>query len=307
MKKYHRSAAGNQNPVPSIVRPAEVLVDTFNYLLEGIVGYCSIPPLLRCPPSPDAVSGLAALASPPAAFQPHDRDFSTVYQFVRDRMRAIQQDFTVQSSDRSDAAVDVHERMVRFLIMADHFLCGKKPPIYDWKLSSDQLSNCLSTLKDLYFDNRQIGYHCPNEAEFQGYRALFFLGESDAMKSLFQLPYSISNSEPVQLALQLHKYYVSDDYIHFFRMIKDPRTPFLFASFAQHAFYHVRYRALRVMKRAYKFYEVDDLVDLLGFNENKDALDFLLEHGYVVCTFCSIFPLLLDPLHFSFLLSHSLI
>lgn len=91
VKAFHRPAAGNEQALPSDVRPPQVLSQTLAYLVESIV-------------SPS---------------DPLDKD---THGFVRDRTRSIRQDFTLQN-ERGAEAIACHERIVRFHILSLHHMC----------------------------------------------------------------------------------------------------------------------------------------------------------------------------------------
>lgn len=91
VKAFHRPAAGNEQALPSDVRPPEVLQRTLDYLVRNIVSPCD----------------------------PLDKD---THGFVRDRTRSIRQDFTIQN-ERGRVAIECHERIVRFHILSLHHMC----------------------------------------------------------------------------------------------------------------------------------------------------------------------------------------
>ena len=84
VKAFHRPAAGNDQPLPSDVRPAPVLQRTLDYLFHTLLP-----------------------TQPLAATHP----------FLRDRTRSVRQDFTVQNV-RDVNAVRCNERIARYHILA---------------------------------------------------------------------------------------------------------------------------------------------------------------------------------------------
>ena len=88
VKMYHRSAAGDEQPLPSDVRPPKVLLKTLDYLINEILAKY---PLEEC------------------------------HSFLRDRTRSIRQDFTLQNY-RHDEAVVAHEMIARYHIIAMHWM-----------------------------------------------------------------------------------------------------------------------------------------------------------------------------------------
>lgn len=91
VKAFHRPAAGNEQALPSDVRPPQVLSATLDYLIDRVVSPCD----------------------------PLDKD---THGFVRDRTRSIRQDFTLQN-ERGQQAIKCHERIVRFHILSLHHMC----------------------------------------------------------------------------------------------------------------------------------------------------------------------------------------
>jgi len=84
VKAFHRPAAGNDQPLPSDVRPPPVLHSTLDYLFHTL-----LPTL----------------------------PLATTHPFIRDRTRSIRQDFTVQNV-RGRSAIECNERIARYHILA---------------------------------------------------------------------------------------------------------------------------------------------------------------------------------------------
>ncbi|RKO86318.1 SAC3/GANP/Nin1/mts3/eIF-3 p25 family-domain-containing protein [Blyttiomyces helicus] len=89
VKKYSRSAADSGTPLPCDLRPPMVLKRTLTYLLHTII----------------PTYGLEAS-----------------HAFVRDRLRAIRKDLTIQNIRGLDA-IDICEPIARFHILCAHRLC----------------------------------------------------------------------------------------------------------------------------------------------------------------------------------------
>ena len=88
VKAYHRPAAGNEQALPSDVRPPQVLKHTLDYLFNVLMKNNGIGP---------------------------------THAFIRDRTRSIRQDFTMQH-ERGLLAVECHERIARYHILVLHIL-----------------------------------------------------------------------------------------------------------------------------------------------------------------------------------------
>lgn len=93
VKAFHRPAAGNDQALPSDVRPPHILEKSLEYLIGVILS------------SEDSLE--------------------LVHGFVRDRTRSIRQDFTVQN-ERGATAILCHEIIARFHILSLHHLCQMK-------------------------------------------------------------------------------------------------------------------------------------------------------------------------------------
>lgn len=84
VKAFHRPAAGNDQPLPSDVRPPHILKSTLDYLFHTLL-----------PTAPLHVT----------------------HPFLRDRTRAIRQDFTMQN-ERGVVAIECNERIARYHVLA---------------------------------------------------------------------------------------------------------------------------------------------------------------------------------------------
>lgn len=83
VKAFHRPAAGNEQPLPSDVRPPHVLVKTLDYLFHTLM---------------------------PA------HALHLTHPFLRDRTRAVRQDLTMQN-ERGILAIECNERIARYHVM----------------------------------------------------------------------------------------------------------------------------------------------------------------------------------------------
>ncbi|KAG8702889.1 hypothetical protein FRC08_003191, partial [Ceratobasidium sp. 394] len=159
IKDYARSAAGNEQELPSDVRPPDVLLQTTDYLLSHL------------------------LTTHP---------FTAVNQaFIRDRARAIVKDFTMQHV-RNAPAIDAHERIVRMAALSMHIFRDQRQPDgpFDHDGERKQFVNALSSLTQFYADARNPTlpktytsqtHVSPHEPEFTAYWHLFSLRRPPAM------------------------------------------------------------------------------------------------------------------------------
>ena len=145
--------------------------------------------------------------------------------FLRDRTRAVRQDFTLQN-ERGISAVECHERIARYHILCLHILrewkdfsesqeleqlrkgdAQRSAPAHE---SQELMGNVirfpppvLQSLNEFYDDARHEGFECPNEAEFRAYYLITHLRDSDTIRQTELLPPHIFNSRYMQSALRL--------------------------------------------------------------------------------------------------------
>ncbi|KAL5480289.1 SAC3_1 [Sanghuangporus weigelae] len=94
--------------------------------------------------------------------------FAETQAFVRDRSRAVRNDFTIQQ-DSGPIAIECHERCTRFHILSLHLMYDV--PSFDRALEIQQLMNSLLSLKEFYDDQRGK-VESPNELEMRIYHRL---------------------------------------------------------------------------------------------------------------------------------------
>ncbi|KAF9346424.1 hypothetical protein BGX26_002077, partial [Mortierella sp. AD094] len=168
VKAYARPAAGVEQPLPSDVRPPDILLSTLDYLIMEIV---------------------------------NDDDLSDSHAFVRDRTRSIRQDFTLQNN-RGIEAVQAHEIIARYHILCSHQLCETEH--FSEQQEMEQLRKVLTSLQEFYDDMRREGIPCPNEAEFRAYHILSHLRDPDMVRQAQQLPPHIFMDPYIQAAAEVH-------------------------------------------------------------------------------------------------------
>lgn len=122
IKKFRRSAAGNYELAEDL-RPPQVLLATTYYLMGEVLA------------------------------KPVDLPFSTLYGFIRDRLRAVRTDLTLQSC-RDSFAIQCHELAVRFMIAAGHLLAEEERAAFEPQQNCEQLNGSLSALRELYKSER---------------------------------------------------------------------------------------------------------------------------------------------------------
>ncbi|GLB42874.1 putative SAC3/GANP family protein [Lyophyllum shimeji] len=136
VKMYER-AAGDKT-LPSDLRPPHVLKRTLDYLFHDLLPRGG---------------------------------FSATFSFIRDRSRAVRNDFTMQHSYGPEA-IECHDRCARFHILALHFERDRSG--FSIALEEQQLMNTLQSLKEFYEDQRGR-YQSPTELEMRVYHRLIHI------------------------------------------------------------------------------------------------------------------------------------
>ncbi|OII74321.1 uncharacterized protein cubi_01165 [Cryptosporidium ubiquitum] len=109
-----------------------------------------------------------------------------IYNFLRDRLRAVWQDLTVQHATRHRASIDSFEVSFRFLLLSEEYLCNFKE--FNSVQNGSLMSTCLDKLMSGYMDvlyykkkssdlsdsefSRILVYDSPFQPEFWSYRIL---------------------------------------------------------------------------------------------------------------------------------------
>lgn len=257
VKKYQRSAAAAEVQGPLQVRPPVVLERTLDYLVSEILA-----------------SEVGSLS---------DR-----YHFISDRTRCIRQDLTMHGSMYDNVSLAILEKAVRFHILSEHQLCWEDIEVFDSKLNLEQLEKCLISVLAIYDMRRERDMDSQHEAEFQAYNIIRFSRPQDINRVCAKLPSRILHSVEVQHALRAMTC-IADPvniYAQYFRLVRE--APYLTACLMQKKFAMVRLRGLDMMNVAMGTSRVparvacDDIVDILGFEDEAYAAKFCQWHGLAV-------------------------
>eukprot|EP00958_Prasinococcus_capsulatus_P024180 scaffold3743_cov389-Prasinococcus_capsulatus_cf.AAC.7 len=157
--------------------------------------------------------------------------FKEVQKFVWDRSRSIRQDLNLTHTfDRH--SVRLHEKMVRFHVLAEHELVDDKqtvqnPDGFNSHLNVEQLYKCLTSLMSLYDKHRARGVFFPTEPEFRAYQILlqldrhgrYHLNVAKVLEGMCLMTNDILRTDPVQRALKAFVAVRLLDYASFFRIL----------------------------------------------------------------------------------------
>ncbi|XP_076064109.1 uncharacterized protein LOC143038589 [Oratosquilla oratoria] len=257
VKKYSRSSADQEEPLPHELRPGKVLGMTMDYLVCNFMD----------------------------RMEEESIDNEVWYNFIWDRTRAIRKDLTQQQLI-DQTAVNLVEKCARFHIHCAARLCEEPPDVFDPKMNTENLTKCLQTLKHLYDDLQVKGQFCENEAKFRSYYMLLNLNEGDIMFEYQQYRTEVRMSTEVQFAVRVLRALCSNNYISFFRLLDE--ASYLQACILQRYFRQVRTKALEVICKSYSLTSklqvlpTEKILSALGFENIDDATTYLEFHGIPV-------------------------
>ncbi|KAI9661442.1 MAG: hypothetical protein M1829_006273 [Trizodia sp. TS-e1964] len=277
VKEFRRSAAGLDAPLPSDVRPPQVLKKTINYLIETMVG------------------GPLPLAE--------------VHKFVWDRTRSIRQDFTFQNITKTEdllTAVYCYERIARFHILSLHQLSLPKIDNHEFseQQEREQLIKTLISLLHFYDTLRARGTPCNSEAEFRAYHIITHIHVPDVENEANSLPADILGNMRVKVALKLYaavqnvydtkgplapheaQDIAQNFYGRFFQLVKSSQVSYLMACVAEMHFNSIRRSALKAIRNAYKQqrnntkdWTLSELMNHLNFDTEDEVEAFCYAHA----------------------------
>ena len=262
IKAFARPAASAPPSLPSDVRPPHVLMKTLDYIVDNVIG--NLP-----------------------EGEP----------FLWDRMRSIRQDFTYQNYCGPEA-VDCNERICRIHLLILHIM-AKSNAEYSKQQEIEQLTKALITLCEIYDDARNAGLNLPNEPEFRAYWLLHNIRDSECDYVIQNLPLEVINNKSVQLALAFRRIVSNSNfkdrghistpnglnlYKSFFKLLSDPKTPFLMASFLENYINEIRFYGFLQMKsstnKKLKPIPFQFFIETFRFNNFQELIDFC--HYYSV-------------------------
>ncbi|GFE53448.1 SAC3 GANP family protein, putative [Babesia ovis] len=193
---------------------------------------------------------------------PKDFSYLDVYNFLRDRLRSIWQDLTVQHCAKHRAYIECFEISIRFLIYSNEILCENDE--YDIAQNRGLLNTCLDKLMEGYeavhkyvdmkgsckqWDQLRaqiphfqdivdvLVYRSPHEAEFWGYRMLMHIpqllvpGGSATFCDIRQrMPKELRDTFLVKFAMEVCHTAASGNLHRYFTLMRDPQCPGLYAA-----------------------------------------------------------------------------
>ncbi|KAF8819726.1 hypothetical protein IE077_004068, partial [Cardiosporidium cionae] len=166
-----------------------------------------------------------------------------IYNFLRDRLRAIWQDLTVQHGGKHRACIECLEISCRFLILGEGLLCDYPREKFDPVQNSSLMTTCLDKLMSGYKDVSHflqrtdamqirsknpflfdiLVYQSPHEAEFWAYRILLNIpseNSSGFLDTMATIPSQSWNDPHIRLAITAHQAFHSSNCVRYFKLLK---------------------------------------------------------------------------------------
>ncbi|KAL2259147.1 hypothetical protein VTK26DRAFT_7266 [Humicola hyalothermophila] len=279
VKKFGRSAAGQDAPLPMDVRSVDALRRTTDYLFNDLLQ--------------------------------SESNLPSMHNFLWDRTRAVRKDFTFHSQKTAEEMKDMvycFETITRFHATALHLLSRKgfANEDFDQKQEIEQLGRTILSLMEAYDVCRDKRVPCENEAEFRAYYLLLNAGDPSIAKRIPAWGKEFwFESEEVQIALSLIN--VMDDirepkgpikprrpttlgdtsFTNYFSIVEDPRVSYTMACIAEIHFTTVRQGILKNLVGAYarrrdapRTITASDLNAMLRFDTDEEAIEFAQLHKF---------------------------
>lgn len=251
VKEYTRSSADQEVPLPHDLRPEPVLSMTMNYLITNIINKVDSP----------------------------DVNKAVWYSFCWNRLRSVRKDIILQQLCDMET-VQIVEQCARFHICCYDHMWGAEVSGFDDKINTQNLIDCLQTLRHMYEDLAKHKVNCPNEPEFYAYLILLKLKSGDVMWEYQQYSLEIQLSREVQFAIQAYMAFKNNMYSKFFSLVK--KGSYLTSCLLQRYFNEVRTQALKTMLKAYCLpgktvgLSSSFIVHSLKFDSQSNALQFVV-------------------------------
>ena len=282
VKRFARSAAGQEEQLPSDLRPPPVLKKTLEYLMGNVA--LSVDNL------------------------------GSVHHFIWDRTRAIRNDFSIQQVSKPEdiqLAMECYEIIARFHILSLHQLAQEKKPYeeYDAQQEREQLDKTLLSLNQ-YYEDRKGAIRSPNEAEFRAYQIVFQIQKPtpNLEERIQSWDHDIVRDPQVQ---QAHKIYQAacnfqepqgplqpaephhvarSNWKNFWNLIISPATSYLLGCVAEIYFPFVRWNALRNiwltsrprMNVPNTGWTIQDLTFALSFDNDQLTRTYIEKFGFEI-------------------------
>ncbi|CEL93750.1 unnamed protein product [Vitrella brassicaformis CCMP3155] len=237
-------------------------------------------------------------------------ELTSLYNFIRDRLRSLMQDLQVQDAHKHRSNIETCEIAFRFFIFADQLLCGESEASgFTPDGNVGLMDNCKDRLNQAYSSvrwqleavakhpdqwehvNSISVYKSPHEAEIHSYILLASLQGSrkrklneflEANGILRKVPRDLSSHPKVKFAMAVLRVYFANDLLKFIKLMK--KADFLTACLMDMSLNALRLRqllrtatAVRRSTKGQKLYTVpiQDFTHMLGFCSTREARRWL--------------------------------
>ncbi|XP_072155765.1 SAC3 domain-containing protein 1 [Bemisia tabaci] len=239
VKKFSRSAAGQELSHPELLRPPEVLLRTVNYLLSEVILDKRIK-------------------------------FYAVVEFITDALRSIRQDAVIQGISAFDW-IQLLQPMVRFHSFVSYRLSGSPPAEFDSHLNYNHLNECLKRLLTCY---DELNTESAERDEMEAVFLLLNPGHSEPLLRYLSLK---KRGKLANAGFRISKAWLASNFAKCSREIRKSVTPILACTISR-SLPILRRNILKIMSAGYssknQCYPVSKLVQFLLCNDATEAFSY---------------------------------
>lgn len=181
------------------------------------------------------------------------------YQYIRDQLRSIRQDLTVQHVE-DEFAVHVYETSLRLAVEN-----------FDW----DNFNQCLNPLEALYANG--LG-QIDSIAEIESFKIIYltrFQNSFDLYQAMPKIEESVGSSAPVKFAIRVWRAIAGGDWSAYFKLYKEASP--MQRNVLSTSLPGVRYEALLKTQKAFRNLSLKDYAEILCFDDINEAKKYLDE------------------------------
>ncbi|KAK3952794.1 SAC3/GANP/Nin1/mts3/eIF-3 p25 family-domain-containing protein [Pseudoneurospora amorphoporcata] len=283
VKKFGRSAAGQDAPLPMDVRSIDALRRTTDYLFNDLLQ--------------------------------SENNLPSMHNYLWDRTRAVRKDFTFHSQKSAEEMKDMvycFETITRFHATALHLLSRKgfANEDFEQKQEIEQLGRTILSLMEAYDVCKEKHVLCENEAEFRAYYLLLnahdpsiaqrirtwgkeYWFDSEEIQTALSLIQAMEDLRESKGPIKPRRMTTMSDtaFANFFAIVENPRVSYTMACVAEVHFTFVRQCILKNLVRAYarqrdapRTITASDLNQMLRFDTPEEAVAFAEEHNFEFTT-----------------------
>ncbi|KAK3373774.1 SAC3/GANP/Nin1/mts3/eIF-3 p25 family-domain-containing protein [Lasiosphaeria ovina] len=283
VKKFGRSAAGQEAPLPMDVRTFAALRKTTDYLFNDLLQ--------------------------------SDANLPSMHNFLWDRTRGVRRDFTFHSQkspEEMKELVHCFETITRFHASALHLLSRKgfASSDFDQRQEVEQLGRTILSLVEAYDECREKRVTCKNEPEFRAYYLLLNAGDPSIAKRIpawgkeywfgsrevqtaFSLIQAMEDVREPKGPIKPRRMTTLADtaFTNYFSIVEDCTVSYTMACIAEVHFTSVRQCILKNLVKAYarprdapRTITASDLNKMLRFDTDEEAVEFAKLHSFEFST-----------------------